>query len=244
MADLMYDISSTWQGPVAPREGTISWRECTLCALCLCCATLVPSQCVWGWSSPGVMHPEKSTFERTTPRHVDLFLPSLDVSFFWLWSPERSKRGLAADTVMDGSGHRLLRGMSDNLPGQRAHGKRPRKPSSTEKEVELQCTVGTTHRQLDFSSLRPLEKYFLGNARYMESFSHASAQSSHQQGHGSIPRHDPVKGGDKQAHIIHSCSPKMGLWSSPKSSQSSVIALKHYQCLVHCVPNIEQPFFK
>lgn len=83
---------------------------------------------------------------------------------------ERNKRGLAADTVMDGSGQRLLRGMSDNLPGQRARGKQPSPPSSTAKEVELHCTVGTTHRQFGFSSLRPLEKYFLGNARCMESF--------------------------------------------------------------------------
>lgn len=171
-----------------------------------------------------------------TPRHIDLSLPSLDVSLFWLWSTGRSERGLAADTVMDGCRQRLLRGMSDNLPGHRAAGKLPSPPSSTAKEVELQCTVGTTHRQLDFSSLRPLEKHFLGNAGCAESFSYASAHSSHQ----GASQHGLVKGGDKQAHITHGCSPKMGC----RSSQSSLITIKHHQCLVHCVPDTVQSFFQ
>lgn len=175
-----------------PGKAQSAGENCPVCATAWGCATPVSSQHVWGWSSPGVTHPEKSTFERMTPGHTELFLPSLDVSFFWLCSTGGNKQGLALTRWWMAPG----RGMSDTLSGHRDHGKQPRLPSSTAKE--LPCTMGTTHRQFHFSSV---QKHFLGNARCVESFS--CAQSSHQQGQGSTTQHDLVKGGDKQAHITH-----------------------------------------
>lgn len=65
--------------------------------------------------------------------------------------------------VMDGLGQKLPQGKSDNLPGQRADDKLPSLPSSAAKEVELQGAAWNTYKQFDFGSLRPQEKYFLGN---------------------------------------------------------------------------------
>ena len=97
--------------------------------------------------------------------------------------------------VMDHFGQELLRGMSDSLPGQRADGKLPSLPSSAAKEVELPCAAWTSYRQFDCSGLRLQEKYFLGNAPPVKTFStYASAQSSHQQGHECIAQHDCVRG--------------------------------------------------